>query len=169
MRIVVVGGDTDHIADVARELSEHDLAWRLDHVASEADVPAAGTDGAPLGMVSVGNQPYTYSDASGSTVIGQTSPSGSWTVTFDSGTAGSPWAPVWWNDSVPAGASLSVRVRTADTPADLPLKAWTSVTKGGPIALTGRYIEAQANFATTTGSPAAINASKARASTHLHS
>ena len=115
-----------------------------------------GTDGAPLGMVSVGNQPYTYSDASGSTVIGQTSPSGSWTVTFDSGTAGSPWAPVWWNDSVPAGASLSVRVRTADTPADLPLKAWTNVTKGGPIALTGRYIEAQANFATTTGSPSPV-------------
>lgn len=49
-----------------------------------------------------------------------------------------------------------MRVRTADTPADLPLKAWTSVTKGGPIALTGRYIEAQANFATTTGSPSPV-------------
>ena len=47
MRIVVVGGDTDHIAAVARELSEHDLAWHLDHVASDADVPAAGSDGAP--------------------------------------------------------------------------------------------------------------------------
>ncbi|MDH5832632.1 HDOD domain-containing protein [Luteimonas kalidii] len=47
MRIVVVGGDVAHIAGVASELAEHDLEWRLDHVSSDADVPAAGSADAP--------------------------------------------------------------------------------------------------------------------------
>lgn len=47
VQIVVVGGDAGHVAGVARELSEHDLEWRLAHAATAADVPAADAAGAP--------------------------------------------------------------------------------------------------------------------------
>jgi HD-like signal output (HDOD) protein len=47
VKIVVVGGDTGHVAAVGRELVEHDLDWRLDHASTAADLPAADAESAP--------------------------------------------------------------------------------------------------------------------------
>lgn len=47
MQIVVVGGDTGQVAEVARELGEQGLDWRIVHAAGAADVPAGDADGAP--------------------------------------------------------------------------------------------------------------------------
>lgn len=109
-----------------------------------------GSDGAPLGMVQVGDQPYTYSDATGSTVLGQTSPSGNWAVVFDGGGAGTKWGSVNWNDLVPTGGTLSVKVRTADIQANLPLQPWMPVSKNVAFNATGRFIQVQADLAANT-------------------
>jgi HD-like signal output (HDOD) protein/ActR/RegA family two-component response regulator len=47
VQIVVVGGDTGQVAEVARELGEQGLDWRIAHAAGPADVPAGDADGAP--------------------------------------------------------------------------------------------------------------------------
>ena len=47
MQIVVVGGDAGHVADVGRELREHDPGWHLQHVADADGVPPADGDRAP--------------------------------------------------------------------------------------------------------------------------
>jgi HD-like signal output (HDOD) protein/CheY-like chemotaxis protein len=47
VQIVVVGGDAGQVAEVARELAEQGLDWRIAHVAGPADVPAGDADGAP--------------------------------------------------------------------------------------------------------------------------
>lgn len=105
-----------------------------------------GSDGAPLGMVQVGDNPYTYSDASGSTVLGQTTPSGNWAVIYDGGAAGAKWGTVSWHELVPTGGSLTVKVRSADLQANLPLQPWTPVSNNVAFNGTGRFIQVQADL-----------------------
>lgn len=52
-----------------------------------------GSDGAPLGVFPIGNHPYTYSDATGLSVVSP-APTGTWTVIFDSDAADTPWGTV---------------------------------------------------------------------------
>lgn len=105
-----------------------------------------GTDGAPLGTFPVGNMPYTYSDATGLSARTVTSPTGTWTVIFDSGNSGTDWSKVNWTDNIPDGTSVQVSVRAADTEAALPLQAYVPTSKGADLALTGRYIQVQARL-----------------------
>ena len=102
-----------------------------------------GTDGAPLGVFPVGDHPYTYSDAAGFSARNITSPTGTWTVTFDGGAANTPWGKVSWTDQVPAGGAVVVQVRTANTEADLPNQAYAGVANGGNFNASGRYIQVQ--------------------------
>ena len=102
-----------------------------------------GTDGAPLGVFPVGDHPYTYSDAAGFSARNITSPTGTWTVTFDGGAANTPWGKVSWNDLVPQGAGVIVQMRTANTEADLPNQAYAGVTNGANFNSNGRYIQVQ--------------------------
>jgi streptogramin lyase len=94
--------------------------------------------------------PYNYSDMTGGVLLGSTAPQGSWTVVQDSGTAGTTWGSISWNDEpegfVPEGAVLdgSVEVRTADTPAGLGGQPFVAVDKcEGLDELTGRYLQAR--------------------------
>lgn len=102
-----------------------------------------GTDGAPLGVFPVGDHPYTYSDAAGFSARNITSPTGTWTVTFDGGAANTPWGKVSWTDLVPAGGGVVVQMRTANTEADLPNQAYTGVANGTNFNASGRYIQVQ--------------------------
>ena len=102
-----------------------------------------GTDGAPLGVFPVGDHPYTYSDAAGFSARNITSPTGTWTVTFDGGAANTPWGKVSWTDLVPAGGGVVVQMRTANTEADLPNQAYAGVANGGNFNASGRYIQVQ--------------------------
>jgi hypothetical protein len=102
-----------------------------------------GTDGLPLGVFPVGNHPYTYSDATGLSQITQTQPTGTWTVIFDGGAAGTPWGTISWTDQVPAGGSVQVQVRTSDTQGALSGLAFQPVVKGVQFAAAGRFIEIQ--------------------------
>ncbi len=116
--------------------------WQIHLVQSKAS-KFLGTDGTSLGVVPTGLSPYTYSDASGFAAANITVSTGTWNVIQDSGTAGSSWGTVSWNASIPDGASVTVRVRTADTVAGLQGQTFTDVSNGAQFSLTGRYIEAQ--------------------------
>lgn len=102
-----------------------------------------GATGAFEGALPVGVFPYTYSDATGFAVRNITTPTGIWTVEQDSGEVGTTWGQVSWNDDIPAGAMIVVRVRAADTVAGLDLQSFVEVANGGDANLTGRFLEAQ--------------------------
>jgi RHS repeat-associated protein len=74
-----------------------------------------------------------------------TSPRGTWTVIQDGGEAGTRWGEVTWNveaqGSLPAGASITVEARAADTVAGLGGLAFLEVESGVEFALDGRFVE----------------------------
>jgi hypothetical protein len=114
-----------------------------------------GTDGTPLGVFPIGDQPYTYSDAAGFAARNITNNTGTWTVVFDGGAAATAWGTVNWTDQVPAGGSVQVQVRAADTQAGLPLQSYQTVSKNAAFSATGRFIQIQTrlNANTTNDSP----------------
>ncbi|NRF67658.1 hypothetical protein HLB44_11745 [Aquincola sp. S2] len=109
-----------------------------------------GTDGLPLGVFPVGNHPYTYSDATGLSQRTQTNPTGTWTVVFDGGAAATPWGKINWTDAVPAGASVQVEARTADTQAALSGMTYQPVSKNVQFAASGRFIQIQTRLNANT-------------------
>jgi hypothetical protein len=133
--------------------------WRI-HRSNNTIAKYDGTTGALLTVLPVGAQPYTYSDASGLTAISNTQSFGTWTVTQDSGYAGTLWDTVTWNaesqGSTPAGSSIAARVRAADNAGMLASLSWTPVVNGVAISgITGRYIqvEMRLNAATNGDTP----------------
>lgn len=100
-----------------------------------------GTNGDFLGVIPVGFEPYTYSDASGTAALSITTKTGSWTVVQDGGGAGTAWGTVAWNANVPTGASVVTEVRAADVQADLAGKAYVPVSSGTPFGQSGRYLQ----------------------------
>ena len=105
-----------------------------------------GTDGAPLGVFPIGDQPYTYSDAAGFAARNITNLTGTWTVTFDGGAPDTAWGTINWTDLVPTGASVVVQARSANAQADLPLQAYQGVSKNVQFSASGRYIQVQARL-----------------------
>ncbi|MBI4318868.1 MAG: PKD domain-containing protein [Chloroflexi bacterium] len=101
------------------------------------------TDGAPLGIFPAGKNPYTYSDATGTIAVGQTTPTGYWRVVFDGGSASLPWSNLSWNATVPAGAAVEFAVRAADTQAGLDAKNYEVVSGPIPSTVSGRYVQIQ--------------------------
>jgi hypothetical protein len=95
--------------------------------------------------------PYNYSDMTGFVAVGSTSPQGIWTVVQDGGAAGIKWGRVTWNTepegSVPAGASITVEARAADTEAGLGGQSFVPVTSGTLFDITGQYIEVRVTLA----------------------
>lgn len=115
-----------------------------------------GTDGAYLGALPVGSSPYTYSDATGFAARNVTTPSGIWNVTANSGAAGTQWDKIVWNTepqgSIPAGASITVDVRAADTLALLASAPFVTVGNGASLAaFSGQYIGIRATLKPTPG------------------
>ncbi len=102
-----------------------------------------GTTGAPLGTFPVGNLPYTYSDATGLVSRNVTTPTGTWTVIFDGGAAGTAWDKISWTSQVPAGTGVIVSARSANTQAGLPALSYLPTGNGAALPLTGRYIQIQ--------------------------
>ena len=102
-----------------------------------------GTDGAPLGTFPVGNLPYTYSDATGLVSRNVTTPTGTWTVIFDGGAAGTAWDKISWTSLVPTGTGVIVSARSANTQAGLPALSYLPTGNGAALPLTGRFIQIQ--------------------------
>lgn len=118
--------------------------------------PAAGPIGGggfPVGAVDLtvdlgaGAGPYNYSDMTGFVSIGSTSAQGTWTAIHDSGTLGNVWGTIAWNQepqgSIPAGSSISVEARSADSQIGLTAQSFIPISNGVPFSLTGQFIELQ--------------------------
>lgn len=132
-----VGGSDSRgvIADANNDI------WQV-HRGSHNIAKYRGTDGSFLGVLGVGYEPYTYSDASGTAALSITTKTGNWTVVQDGGSAGTPWGAVAWSATVPGGASVTTEVRAADAIGDLTGKAFLPAANG--VAFTGvngRYLE----------------------------
>jgi hypothetical protein len=128
------------IADAANNI------WQV-HRGNNNMAKYRGTDGSFLGVIPVGFEPYTYSDASGTAALSVTTKTGSWTVDHDGGAAGTPWGTVAWNATVPTGAGLVTEVRAADTKSDLAVKAFQTVANGLPLwGQAGRYLQVKVTF-----------------------
>lgn len=120
--------------------------WQV-HRASHNMAKYAGVNGDFLGVIPVGYEPYTYSDASGTAVLSQTTKTGSWSVAYDSGSSGTAWGTVSWNATVPTGAALVAAVRAADSQAALAGLPFQTVGSGLPFSgQAGRYIEVKVTF-----------------------
>ena len=85
--------------------------------------------------------PYNYSDMTGSQLLSSTAPQGSWTVTQDGGSAGFKWGEIVWTHETPAGASVLVEARAADSEAGLGSVEFAAVTNDSPFSMTGRFIQ----------------------------
>ena len=114
--------------------------WQV-HRGSHNMAKYAGTDGAFKGVVGVGYEPYTYSDASGTAQLSITTKTGSWSVVKDSGTPSTPWGALAWNASLPAGTAVLAEARAADTQLGLPALPFQSVANGAAINQYGRFVE----------------------------
>jgi len=94
--------------------------------------------------------PYNYSDMTGAQLLQNTAPQGTWTVTQDSGFAGTQWGKVTWNTEpqgqVPAGSTLLVEVRSADTEAALGSQPFAAVSNGVAFSHPGRFIQVRVTF-----------------------
>lgn len=102
-----------------------------------------GVTGAPLGVFPVGDFPYTYSDASGSSFI-QTNPTGTWDVVFDAGERSSKSVVVSWNGTTANGSIIEVVADASDvisTVGGFNPSAATPAGNGVVVpAISGRYI-----------------------------
>jgi hypothetical protein len=85
--------------------------------------------------------PYNYSDMTGSQLLSSTAPQGSWTVTQDGGASGAKWGEIVWTHQTPAGATVLVEARAADSEAGLGSVEYAAVTNDTPFSMTGRFIQ----------------------------
>lgn len=104
-----------------------------------------------ISTIPVGHSPYTYSDATGFGARNQTDPTGIWTVIDDSGSAGTNWDSVAWNNepegNIPTGASITIEARSSETQLGLGLEAYAPVINGIPgLGLTGQFIQVRATL-----------------------
>ena len=141
--------------------------WQVS-LASNSIAKFNGVNGAALGVLPTGNSPYTYSDASGFAAANITVQTGTWTVVQDGGAAGTPWGKVTWNASVPSGASVGVKIRTADSVAALQGQSFADVSNGVSFNAAGKYIEAQVRLTASTDgkSPAVFDVAIASATNY---
>ena len=100
----------------------------------------------------IGAAPYNYSDMTGKDAISNPT-LGFWNRRHDGGAPGISWGMIKWNTepqaSVPAGSSIAIDARAADSPAALTGQVFIPVTSGIPFNLKGRYIEVRASMKTT--------------------
>lgn len=122
-------------------LADSDNAiWQV-HRGSHNIAKYAGLDGSFKGIVPVGFEPYTYSDASGTAALSITTKTGNWTVDHDGGVPATAWGSVSWNATVPAGGSLLTEVRASDDKTAWPA-TFQPVANGAPISgQSGRYLQ----------------------------
>jgi streptogramin lyase len=107
----------------------------------------------------VNASPYNYSDMTGTVVRGQTYPSGIWRVVEDSGVLGQAWDKIFWNTeaqgSIPAGTSITISARAADSLGALGSAAWFDFGSGDSLGLIGQFIEVKALLERSSNAPGA--------------
>ena len=114
-----------------------DGTTRVGEVDLTVDLPGTATRPAP--------RPYNYSDMTGAQLLGATAPQGTWNIVQDGGADGPGWGTITWNTEpagiVPAGTTLIVEARAADTEAALGVQPYVAVSSGVLIDQPGRLIQ----------------------------
>jgi len=88
-----------------------------------------------------GAGPYNYSDMTGIVAM-QSARQGSWTVVHDSLEQDTDWGTISWNSDEPAGTSVMVEARAANTAAGLAGETFVAVSSGFEFSgMAGQYIE----------------------------
>ena len=111
-------------------------------------------EGDLLGEVSVGSQPYSYSDMTGFQLRNFTAPSGVWTAQFDCGRPSCQFDTLRWDALTPEGTEVSARVRTAPAPGAA-FGPWSPSFVGSPVALasaglaSGQLLEVEVRLTTS--------------------
>jgi streptogramin lyase len=117
----------------------------------DSAVNAFDGDGTPLGSVTAGLNPYSYSDMTGFHLRTFTVRQGTWTVVFDCGRAVCTFDTVRWEGVLPPGTSVRARARSSPEG-----EAWSS--RFGPYTSSpaelfglpeGRYLELELTLQTT--------------------
>jgi streptogramin lyase len=74
--------------------------------------PVGGAGEVDFTTVGLGGNPYNYSDMTGSTLSGKPG-TGTWSVVYDSGVAGTEWGKATWTDRLPGDSSITVRAASS--------------------------------------------------------
>lgn len=123
--------------------------WQV-HRATHNIAKYKGSNGDFLGVLPVGYEPYTYSDASGTAALSVTTKTGTWSVVKDGGATTTIWNKVAWTANIPAGASVVTEVRAANTQTGLASLPWQVVSNGSNPGLTGRFLEVRVRLDANT-------------------
>lgn len=96
--------------------------------------------------------PENYRDFTGDVPLrGAGQPNGSWNVVFDSGAPNTEFGKISYTSQEPAGTSLNVEFRTANTVADLPNQPFVHATNGQQFSgVFGRLMEVRVSFIRAT-------------------
>lgn len=93
----------------------------------------------------VGHRPYTYSDFTGFGLVTVVRPNGYWRGKLEgcaTTDAVTEWAELTWYENEPAGTSVRMRVRVADTIADLSQSVWYGPWDDSPVDLAAAGVPA---------------------------
>ncbi len=116
--------------------------------------PTLGAFGQVDLLVDLGanSTPYNYSDMTGTVLIGQTTPSGTWRRVMDGG-VGTTWDRIFWNEepegAIPDLTGLLIEARVSDD-----LLNWSmylAYDSGDLVNLMGRYLEVRATLSRPGG------------------
>jgi streptogramin lyase len=111
--------------------------------------PVGGAGEVDFTTVGLGGNPYNYSDMTGSTLSGKPG-TGTWSVVYDSGAAGTAWGNATWTDRLPGDSSITVRA--ASSADAISFGTDEAVTKGADITVAdGRYLKVTMTFTRSTG------------------
>jgi len=124
--------------------------WAVNRASNNA-TKFDSTTGNQLATVPLGNQPYTYSDATGFAATNVTDPTGVWTVIADGGVPDEDWDSIFWNTEpeghIPPNGSITVEARSANSIPSLGLEAYTPVVNGADgLPLAGQFIQLRATL-----------------------
>jgi streptogramin lyase len=102
-------------------------------------------DGTFAGAVTVGREPYSYSDLTGFQLRNFTARRGTWTVTFDCGATDCTFSEGLWSGAVPAETDIQLRARSSVDGAVW--SPWAGPFVDSPANLSGlppgRYVEVE--------------------------
>ncbi len=102
----------------------------------------------PLGA---GSSPFNYGKMTGDVPLSQSQPNGTWTVIYDSGSAGTEFGRISYNATIPAQTALNAEYRAADTVPGLDARVWQPVQNGvGFSGVFGRFVQVRVNFLRNT-------------------
>jgi hypothetical protein len=94
----------------------------------------------------LGLNPYNYNDFTGA-LLRYALNEGTWRTVYDGGCNDRVWGRLDWNAFIPAGTSITVRVRAGNS---LPIQTeWTTVGNGEEFCLRGRYLEIEVRLSRT--------------------